>query len=126
MYTLTTVQQSKFSKEEKKFILKQALTLCNIPESDNIGKIEYMYKSNNMFFFIAKEPNCTISKNLMRKIQDRRSSCSNKVTEQLCREENFVAPLRAPNLYEYLIARDKALNLGDIQTIALDILRSLH
>ena len=70
---MTTVQQSKFNKEEKKFILRQALALTNMQESLNICKIEYMYKSNNMFFFIAKEPTCMISKSLMTKIQKKRT-----------------------------------------------------
>ena len=35
-------------------------------------------------------------------------------------------PPRPPNLFEYLINRGKALNLGDIQVIARDLLLSLH
>jgi hypothetical protein len=64
IYTLTTVQQSKFNKEEKKFILRQALALTNLQESINVSKIDYMYKSANMYFFITKEPMCMVSKTL--------------------------------------------------------------
>jgi len=35
-------------------------------------------------------------------------------------------PPRPPNIFEYLINRGQALNLGDIQVIAKDILLSLH
>jgi hypothetical protein len=72
IYTLTTVQQSKFNKEEKKFILRQALALTNLQESINISKIEYMYKSANMFFFISKEPTCMVSRSLMTKVEAKR------------------------------------------------------
>ena len=52
--------------------MRQALALTNMHESTNISKIEYMYKSNNMFFFIAKEPNCLVSKSLLRRVQQNR------------------------------------------------------
>ena len=45
-----------------------------MPEAVNIGKIDYMYKSNNMFFFIAKEPTCLVSKSLMKRIAEKRLS----------------------------------------------------
>ena len=117
IYTLTTVQQSKFNKEEKKFILRQALALTNMQESLNISKIEYMYKSNNMFFFIAKEPTCMISKSLMTKIQKKRTheeQDSPRVLSQIRQDEQIEIPPRPPNLFEYLITRGKPLNLGDI------------
>ena len=65
---MTTVQQSKFNKEEKKFILRQALALTNMQESLNISKIEYMYKTANLYFYITKEPVCSINDALMAKI----------------------------------------------------------
>ena len=43
-----------------------------MPEAINIGRIDYMYKSNNMFFFIAKEPTCLVSRNMMKKIVAKR------------------------------------------------------
>ena len=67
------MQQSKFNKEEKKYILRQALALTNLQESINVSKIEYMYKSTNMFFFIAKEPTCMVSRSLMKKIEQKRT-----------------------------------------------------
>jgi serine/threonine protein kinase len=48
------------------------------------------------------------------------------VLETIQTEEQFKMPVRPPNLFEYLITRGKALNLGDIQVIARDILLSLH
>ncbi len=134
IYKLTTVQQSKFNKDEKKFILKQALALTNLSESINVSKIEYMYKSTNMFFFIAKEPTCTVSRSLMKKIDEKRAieanqtenAPLNRVLQQIQQEEQFKMPPRPPNLFEYLINRGKALNLGDIQVIARDLLLSLH
>ena len=53
-------------------MLKQALSLMNMQESINVSKIEYMYKSNNMFFFLTKEPTCLVSRSLMRKIEEKR------------------------------------------------------
>ena len=38
----------------------------------------------------------------------------------------MVIPSRPPNLFEYLIVRGKPLNLGDIQTIAKDLIMSLQ
>jgi len=77
IYTMATVQQSKFNKDEKKFILRQALALTNLQESINVSKIEYMYKSTNMFFFIAKEPTCMVSRSLLKKIELKR--CNGEV-----------------------------------------------
>ena len=74
---MATVQQSKFNKDEKKFILRQALALTNLQESINVSKIEYMYKSTNMFFFIAKEPTCMVSRSLLKKIELKR--CNGEV-----------------------------------------------
>lgn len=120
------MQQSKFNKDEKKFILRQALSLTNLQESINVSKIDYMYKSNNMFFFISKEPTYMVSKSLMTKIDQKRMSEPNRVVQQLEQEEQFKLPPRPPNLFEYLINRGKPLNLGDIQVIARDLLLSLH
>ena len=69
IYTLNTVQQSKYNKEEKKFILRQALALLKLQDSASVSKMEYMYKTNNMYFYITKEPDCSINDALMAKIQ---------------------------------------------------------
>jgi len=63
--------------------LRQALALTNLQESINISKIDYMYKSANMFFFIAKEPACMVSKSLMKKIELKRMHEPNRVLEQI-------------------------------------------
>ena len=68
IYTLNTVQQSKYNKEEKKFILRQALTLMKFKESASVSKMEYMYKTANLYFYITKEPVCSINEALMAKI----------------------------------------------------------
>ena len=52
--------------------MRQALALTNLQESINISKIDYMYKSTNMFYFIAKEPTYMVSKSLMTKIEKKR------------------------------------------------------
>ena len=61
IYILTTVQHSKFNKEERKYIMKQSLNLTSLQESPNINNFKCMYKSQNMFFFITKEPQCSIN-----------------------------------------------------------------
>jgi hypothetical protein len=52
--------------------------LTNLQESINVSKIEYMFRSTNMFFFIAKEPTCTVSRSLMRKIEEKRAVEANR------------------------------------------------
>ena len=42
-------------------------------ESINVSKIDYMYKSANMYFFITKEPMCMVSNSLMTKIKTKRT-----------------------------------------------------
>ena len=80
-----------------------------------------------MFFFISKEPTCMVSRSLMQKIEAKRpQEEENRVLAQIEKEEQFKLPPRPPNLFEYLIHRGKALNLGDIQVIARDLLLSLH
>ena len=68
-----------------------------------------------MFFFISKEPPCMVSRSLMKKIVERRpEEEENRVLELIQKEEQIELPPRPPNLFEYLITRGKALNLGDI------------
>lgn len=52
--------------------MRQALALTKMQESINLSKIEFMYKSQNMFFFIAKEPTCMVSRSLMNRIEEKR------------------------------------------------------
>ena len=68
IYTLNTVQSTKYNKEEKKFILRQALALLKLQDSTNVSKMEYMYKTANMYFYITKEPECSINDALISKI----------------------------------------------------------
>ena len=52
--------------------MRQALALTKMQESINLSKIEFMFKSQNMFFFIAKEPTCMVSRSLMNRIEEKR------------------------------------------------------
>ena len=126
VYTLTTMQQSKFNKEEKKFILNQALAHLNMNESLHVSKIEFTYKSQNMLFFVTKEPKCQVNADLMAKICTNRKYEPNRTVKLIEQEEQYKLAPRPPNLLEYLINRGKPLNLGDIQVIAYDLLMSLH
>jgi len=63
--------------------MQQALNLTNLTESLNVSKMDWMYKSANMFFFITKEPTCMVSKSLMTKIEAKRTQEVNRVTEQI-------------------------------------------
>ena len=129
IYTLNTVQQSKYNKEEKKFILREALALMKLQESASVSKMEYMYKTANTFFYITKEPICSINGALMAKIQASRQlyeAESIKLTQRIEQAEQILVPPRPPNLFEYLIERGQALNLGDVQVIARDLLYTLH
>ena len=63
--------------------MQQALNLTNLNESLNVSKMDWMYKSANMFFFITKEPMCMVSKSLMTKIEAKRTQEVNRVTEQI-------------------------------------------
>ena len=63
--------------------MQQALNLTNLNESLNVSKMDWMYKSANMFFFITKEPMCMVSKSLMTKIEAKRTKEVNRVTEQI-------------------------------------------
>lgn len=78
-YFLITVQKSKFSKEETKFYLKQTKKLIDLAEFTNVSRIHYMSKSQNMFFYITKEPQCLINSTLIKKIDLYRCYQKNKV-----------------------------------------------
>ena len=62
----------------------------------------------------------------MAKIDNYRKYSKNKIINEIESIENLRIPSRPPNLFEYLINRDKALNLGDIQAIAKDLIMSLQ
>ena len=62
---MISVQKSKFHRSERTFFLKQAAVLSELNEQDFIGKIEKLFMSENYMFFIYKEPQFNMPKQIM-------------------------------------------------------------
>ena len=83
VYTLSCVQQSKFSKNEKKFYLKSAYNLSQLKDAPNVSRFTYTYRSSNSYFFMYKEPPCNISDELKAKIEQYRRYTPSKIINDI-------------------------------------------
>ena len=130
------VLHNKFSKAERAHILKKAAQLVSFAECPNIGKLVKLYRSANNYFMIFKDPvwNASIiSEHVNSEDYDNEhelkvklnSKMSIMIDESCGDEKEIKVPQSALNLFEFLIQRNKPINLYEIRTIIYDLLLTL-
>lgn len=127
---------NKFCRSERQHILKKAIQLTSFTDCPNIGKFTKLFRSNHSFFMIFKEPQwqpCMIpdsnSEDYSQE-QELKQKLNNKVEISLADDEVDNPPkmeVKSPalNIFEYLIQRDKPINLFELKVIVYDLLVSL-
>lgn len=128
---------SKFNKAERSHILKKAAQLVSYADCPNIGKLVKLYRSANNYFMIFKEPvwqpsimpehvNSEDYDNEHELKAKLNSKMSIVIDDSFGEEKEIKVPQSALNLFDYLIQRNKPINLYEIRTIIYDLLLTLQ
>jgi serine/threonine protein kinase len=136
-YTLKVLLHNKFNKTERQHILKKATQLISFTDCSNVGKIVKLFRSANNFFMIFKDPVWAPSAlpehansedfdnehELKIKLNSKLSVTLDESVGSSSKVRIQQPPL---NLMEFLIERNKPLNLYEIRTIIYDLLLTLQ
>lgn len=136
-FTLKVMLQNKFNKTERTHILKKATQLISFTDCPNVGKIVKLFRSANNFFIIYKDPVWIKvplpehqSSEDFDKEQELKMKLNSKISvplDESIDNESDVRINQPPlNLIEFLIERNKPLNLYEIRTIIYDLLLTLQ
>jgi hypothetical protein len=129
--------QNKFNKTERSHILKKATQLISFIDCPNVGKIVKLFRSTNNFFIIYKDPVWTPaalpehqSSEDFDKEQELKMKLNSKMSVPLDESVGSASNVRINqpplNLIEFLIERNKPLNLYEIRMIIYDLLLTLQ